>query len=261
MNRPKTVGELMARNELICARARELALPLRAVKIILGEEFSMGPDNVALILKEQWRERWAGVEPSRGIYPADDARAKKIIEASASYATLEETAKALGITRQRVQQVLRAHGVKSPMRVLNERGMERAAKIRKLFSEGESVEGLSEAFGIWPYKIRHVLGIGPIPKSSTRQTRERALEILGGKCVSCGFSDIRALQIDHIHGNGCAERDTSGGNYSIYKKIVGGDTDGYQVLCANCNWIKRADQGEFGREYGSKKRNSHLRST
>src|SRR5208337_653991 len=30
-------------------------------------------------------------------------------------------------------------------------------------------------------------------------------ELLGNKCVRCGFSDPRALQIDHINGGGCKE--------------------------------------------------------
>ena len=75
--------------------------------------------------------------------------------------------------------------------------------------------------------------------------RLRALETLGNKCVRCGFSDPRALQIDHINGGGSKEM-KSKGNYKIYRDIVLGNLNGYQALCANCNWIKRHENNENG---------------
>lgn len=80
-----------------------------------------------------------------------------------------------------------------------------------------------------------------------QRLRKSALEILGGKCVRCGFSDERALQIDHINGGGVKEirEHLFKGNYHKYviesvlsKKVK------YQLLCANCNWIKRSENGE-----------------
>src|SRR6266446_5698640 len=35
-----------------------------------------------------------------------------------------------------------------------------------------------------------------------RRIRREVIEHLGGKCVHCGFSDYRALQVDHINGDG-----------------------------------------------------------
>jgi hypothetical protein len=77
-----------------------------------------------------------------------------------------------------------------------------------------------------------------------------AYERLGNKCVRCGFSDIRALQIDHIRSNGAEERAAMGGHWTykiarVYAKIINGCED-YQILCANCNWIKRAEKREYG---------------
>lgn len=70
----------------------------------------------------------------------------------------------------------------------------------------------------------------------------QAYHILGDKCIRCGFSDIRALQIDHINGGGCKElkKLTSPG---VYRKVIKYAT-GYQLLCANCNWIKRFENHE-----------------
>lgn len=65
-------------------------------------------------------------------------------------------------------------------------------------------------------------------------------DLLGHACARCGFSDLRALQIDHVNGDGAKER---GRNQAFYKRILADDGGRYQILCANCNWIKRHEEG------------------
>lgn len=80
-----------------------------------------------------------------------------------------------------------------------------------------------------------------------QKLRYSVLEILGGQCVQCGFSDKRALQIDHINGGGSIERKERGFNHSFHKHVlqsVINKENKYQLLCANCNWIKRFDNNE-----------------
>ena len=72
--------------------------------------------------------------------------------------------------------------------------------------------------------------------------RKLALENLGGKCVSCGISDFRVLQIDHINGGGRAELRIN--PHSSAQRAAKGNLEGLQLLCANCNWIKRYDRNE-----------------
>lgn len=74
--------------------------------------------------------------------------------------------------------------------------------------------------------------------------RAAVVAALGGRCVQCGFTDVRALQIDHVAGGGVRERRTIG-YYGICQRVLRG-SKGYQLLCANCNWIKRAVRGEIG---------------
>lgn len=71
--------------------------------------------------------------------------------------------------------------------------------------------------------------------------REQIFNILGHQCVRCGFSNKLALQIDHINGGGSQER-RGFSNPSKYLKKVLANTSGYQILCANCNWIKRLSE-------------------
>jgi len=70
------------------------------------------------------------------------------------------------------------------------------------------------------------------------------LNMLGPECVKCGFRDLRALQLDHIHGGGCKERKTINHQkliryYHDHPKIA---FQTLQVLCANCNWIKLCEE-------------------
>ena len=87
-----------------------------------------------------------------------------------------------------------------------------------------------------------------IARHAYYRQRAAVLAGLGGKCVRCGFEDVRALQIDHVAGDGHLRRKIQ---YpaSEYREILQriqaeGDLSAWQLLCANCNWIKRAENGE-----------------
>jgi len=69
------------------------------------------------------------------------------------------------------------------------------------------------------------------------------LEKHNNTCKHCGFKDIRALQIDHVNSNGAEERKKIGST-AIYKKALFDNDANYQVLCANCNSIKRVENKE-----------------
>jgi hypothetical protein len=80
-------------------------------------------------------------------------------------------------------------------------------------------------------------------KEWARRLRKAVIAFLGGKCVRCGFDDPRALQVDHVNGGGSAERKKyKNAKTVIYRRVLNGKP-GYQLLCANCNWIKRDEEG------------------
>lgn len=80
----------------------------------------------------------------------------------------------------------------------------------------------------------------------TRRTRElkaRLRQRLGNKCIRCGFSDWRALQFDHIKGGVGRNRKTG---WAYFKELETQCNAGeLQLLCANCNWIKRFENHEI----------------
>jgi len=85
----------------------------------------------------------------------------------------------------------------------------------------------------------------------SRQTywrlKHEAFILLGDKCVVCGLTDRRALQIDHIHGGGYKENQVLNPMTFLRKVIrdVKAGTSIYQLLCANHNAIKRWEKMEF----------------
>jgi hypothetical protein len=78
--------------------------------------------------------------------------------------------------------------------------------------------------------------------NSKKKYRIELLKILGNKCIRCGFSDIRALQFDHINDDGYLDKQNMKHAHSIiafYYKNPEIAKQRLQILCANCNWIKR----------------------
>ncbi len=93
-------------------------------------------------------------------------------------------------------------------------------------------------------------------KSYIVRKRHNLIDLMGGKCVHCGFTDKRALQIDHVDGDGWVQRkkykEFGGISNTMYYNLVEESylkKDGaYQILCANCNWIKRIENREYNQK-------------
>ena len=74
----------------------------------------------------------------------------------------------------------------------------------------------------------------------------RLIELYGSRCCKCGYGDSRALQLDHINGATVHQKHYRRGGNGLYFLVLNGlvpKTD-YQLLCANCNWIKRYEAKE-----------------
>jgi hypothetical protein len=67
----------------------------------------------------------------------------------------------------------------------------------------------------------------------------------GMKCIKCQFADIRALAVDHVNGGGKKHVKEIGGVGRFYRWLVEHNfPEGFQVLCMNCNMLKRWENGE-----------------
>jgi len=78
---------------------------------------------------------------------------------------------------------------------------------------------------------------------------------LGGRCSNpdckwmnddgtIGCTDERCLQIDHVDSGGSKERKKIA-PHTLLKKVLEDKNGSYQLLCANCNWIKRKTHQEI----------------
>lgn len=75
--------------------------------------------------------------------------------------------------------------------------------------------------------------------------RQQILAKYGNHCRCCHFNHPAALQIDHVYGGGSLEVKTIG-RYTFLKKVLDDTKHEYQLLCANCNCIKRVLNQERG---------------
>lgn len=95
-----------------------------------------------------------------------------------------------------------------------------------------------------------------IKLSQQKQRRKVKTEIISHyspnlSCVRCGFNDIRALSIDHIDGGGKRQKEEIGvsriGGIGFYRWLIRNNfPEGFQVLCMNCQFIKRIENHECG---------------
>ena len=61
------------------------------------------------------------------------------------------------------------------------------------------------------------------------------------QCNYCGYNDPRALALDHINNDGYKHRKET--KNKVYQWCKNNNfPPGFQVLCHNCNWIKRTEK-------------------
>lgn len=88
--------------------------------------------------------------------------------------------------------------------------------------------------------------------AKTHALKELAFDKHGRVCNRCGYTDIRALQFDHIYGGGGIDRGEKT-SYTYYRTILNtAPFTKYQVLCANCNQIKKETNNEVGQRLSSR---------
>ena len=82
-------------------------------------------------------------------------------------------------------------------------------------------------------------------KKRKQYLRTTILTKFNNKCIKCSNTDIRVLQIDHINGGGNKERKSFKNQLIPYYRHILKNINNYQLLCANCNWIKRYENEEY----------------
>jgi hypothetical protein len=84
-----------------------------------------------------------------------------------------------------------------------------------------------------------------------QELKDIVFEAYGGyRCSCCGESTHEFLQLDHVNNDGAEHRKSvfggrkTGSGRTLYLWIIRNEFPGiFQVLCANCNWGKRMNNG------------------
>jgi hypothetical protein len=104
------------------------------------------------------------------------------------------------------------------------------------------------------YKLEYYLDNLDVIRSKSRDKRLRLLEMLGCICAMRGYCEnVLALQIDHIFGDGHKDKVRFNGSglaqYKYYLEHADEAKARLQVLCSNCNQIKRFENKELRIKY------------
>lgn len=86
-------------------------------------------------------------------------------------------------------------------------------------------------------------------RSKNALLRLEVIDKLGGRCSLCGLSDHRALEFDHVNGDGYLERSSTVHSSSKYIRMLKRDDlfKQFQLLCGSCHNIKTYEKGEHRR--------------
>ena len=73
--------------------------------------------------------------------------------------------------------------------------------------------------------------------------KNKVFAAFGCKCNMCNETDRRVLQLDHVNGGGNKERKKMN-SLARYTRALK-EPEKYQILCANCNVVKKFENGEL----------------
>lgn len=105
----------------------------------------------------------------------------------------------------------------------------------------QSVLFAMRKFGIKRRSIgaaRRLRDVGRVRKVVTKAEMVAAY---GGRCACCGETELVFLSLDHSNGGGSRHRQEIGGSRKLlqFLRAAGWPTDGYRVLCMNCQFGTR----------------------
>lgn len=69
--------------------------------------------------------------------------------------------------------------------------------------------------------------------------KEKVYSKYGNQCAHCSEQRSPCLSIDHVNGNGAEDRRETKGSTAFLLKVLSDDSGEYQILCMNCQWMKR----------------------
>lgn len=137
---------------------------------------------------------------------------------------------------------INSHAVYCRERYRNEENFRGSQIQRTLKSRKKRIK---EGFVPWNNRPENRGKVKIIQRKYREKLRLEILTHYGGsppRCACCGTDDVRVLAVDHINNDGAKHRKITGAGTGFYLWLKrNGFPKGFQVLCMNCNWIKRLE--------------------
>jgi len=80
-------------------------------------------------------------------------------------------------------------------------------------------------------------------RQAKSKLKSKIFDMYGYSCVKCGFSNIKALTLDHINNDGAIDRKKHGERGVYLRALIPENKKEFQILCMNCQFIKRYEPG------------------
>lgn len=116
----------------------------------------------------------------------------------------------------------------------------------------DTARGLKNSVKYWKppltRRARKSQKVWDTKKDRVRFKRKVCIFLLGSQCRICGFSDYRALEIDHVDGNGNLDTTPNGCRNTeskVYNRIILHKDPNFQLLCSNCHKIKTIENRDY----------------
>jgi len=121
-----------------------------------------------------------------------------------------------------------------------EKKLKSRERYAKWYSKNKESARASKAANMRRYRQENPTKHRAQSRQAKRRLREKLHAIYVASCVLCGFSDIRALTLDHVLKNGAAERARLGERGVYLRALMPEHHHEYRCLCMNCQFIARA---------------------
>jgi len=116
----------------------------------------------------------------------------------------------------------------------------RAEYDRKYYESHREVIRKQKAENMRRYRVENPEKHRKMSRDAKAKLKEQLFEMYGHTCAVCGFSDKRALTLDHINQNGNEERKALGERGVYRRALAEYRPDEYRTLCMNCQFIERS---------------------
>jgi len=112
-------------------------------------------------------------------------------------------------------------------------------RYKKWYEENKEKARADKAANMRKYRLENPEKYKKQSRASQQKLRDKIFETFGHCCAICGFSDKRALSLDHVFNNGAEERRLLSIRVIYRRSLLPENQHQYRMLCMNCQFVER----------------------